>query len=156
MRDLIPMLQTAIGPVIFISGVGLLLLSMTNRFGRIIDRSRMLAHELKQGTEAEREIARGQVGILWRRAILIRRAIALAATSVLLAAILMIVLFLAALDRFEAGALVAILFSACLITLIASLVSFIQEINESLSALRLALFGETDGGVKDSQRRDRK
>ncbi|MFN9975717.1 MAG: DUF2721 domain-containing protein, partial [Phycisphaerae bacterium] len=31
--DLIPVLQVAIGPVILISGVGLLLLSMTNRLG---------------------------------------------------------------------------------------------------------------------------
>jgi hypothetical protein len=46
MKDVIPLLQIAIGPVILISGVGLLLLSMTNRFGRIIDRSRILAQEL--------------------------------------------------------------------------------------------------------------
>jgi hypothetical protein len=35
-------LQTAIGPVILISGVGLLLFSMTNRSGRVIDRARLL------------------------------------------------------------------------------------------------------------------
>ena len=50
MKELIPLLQTAIGPVILISGVGLLLLSMTNRFGRIIDRSRILAHEMRSGS----------------------------------------------------------------------------------------------------------
>ena len=37
---LIPILQVAIGPVILVSGVGLLLLSMTNRLGRIVDRRR--------------------------------------------------------------------------------------------------------------------
>jgi hypothetical protein len=41
--QLIPVLQTAIGPVILISGVGLLLLTMTNRLGRVIDRSRILS-----------------------------------------------------------------------------------------------------------------
>ena len=41
--DLVPILQMAVGPVILISGVGLLLLSMTNRLGRVIDRSRLLA-----------------------------------------------------------------------------------------------------------------
>jgi len=34
LTQLIPVLQVAIGPVILISGVGLLLLSMTNRYGR--------------------------------------------------------------------------------------------------------------------------
>ena len=37
LTDLVPILQMAIGPVILISGVGLLLLSMTNRLGRAID-----------------------------------------------------------------------------------------------------------------------
>ena len=41
--ELIPILQSAVGPVILISGVGLLLLSMTNRFGRVVDRARILA-----------------------------------------------------------------------------------------------------------------
>jgi hypothetical protein len=40
LTDLIPTLQLAIGPAILISGVGLISLSMTNRFGRAIDRSR--------------------------------------------------------------------------------------------------------------------
>ena len=39
-HDIVPVLQIAIGPVILISGVGLLLLTMTNRLGRAIDRAR--------------------------------------------------------------------------------------------------------------------
>jgi len=154
MKDLIPVLQTAIGPVILISGVGLLLLSMTNRFGRIIDRSRILAKELAEGSDDERQMARGQVEILWRRARLIRRAIALAATSVLFAALLMIVLFLAALEQLEVAAVVVVLFSVCLLTLIGSLVSFIQEINQSLGALRIALFAHESGSERRPRRTD--
>ncbi len=41
-KELIPVLQVAIGPVILISGVGLLLLSMTNRLSRVIERARNL------------------------------------------------------------------------------------------------------------------
>ncbi len=33
--DVLPLLQLAVGPVILISGVGLLLLSITNRYGRV-------------------------------------------------------------------------------------------------------------------------
>jgi len=43
LHELIPVLQVAIGPVILISGIGLLLLGMTNRYGRTIDRARELA-----------------------------------------------------------------------------------------------------------------
>jgi len=45
--ELIPVLQVAIGPVILVSGVGLLLLTLTNRYGRTIDRSRQPARELR-------------------------------------------------------------------------------------------------------------
>jgi len=38
--EIVPVLQTAISPVVLISGVGLLLLTMTNRLGRIVDRAR--------------------------------------------------------------------------------------------------------------------
>lgn len=47
--DLLPSLQIAIGPVILVSGVSLLLLSMTNRLGRVIDRARDLSIELRSG-----------------------------------------------------------------------------------------------------------
>ncbi len=53
--ELIPILQVAIGPVILISGVGLLLLSMTNRFGRVTDRSRTLLENLRQADKETRE-----------------------------------------------------------------------------------------------------
>jgi hypothetical protein len=45
---LVPLLQFAIGPVIVISGVALILLNMTNRYGRIIDRSRALAELIRK------------------------------------------------------------------------------------------------------------
>jgi hypothetical protein len=41
LNDLMTTLQLSIGPVILISGVGLILLSMSNRFARVIDRSRL-------------------------------------------------------------------------------------------------------------------
>src|ERR1017187_8388948 len=64
--ELIPVLQVAIGPVILISGVGLLLLTLTNRYGRTIDRSRQLVREQRECTEADRHRLDGQVEILYR------------------------------------------------------------------------------------------
>ena len=53
--DLVTILQTAISPVILISGVGLLLLTMTNRLGRTIDRSRGLSDETEKAGSAAKE-----------------------------------------------------------------------------------------------------
>jgi len=137
--QLIPVLQVAIGPVILISGVGLLLLTLTNRFGRAVDRSRQLDRETRQTGAAERRRLSGQVEILYRRARFIRLAIIMAAVSVLLAAVLIIVLFVAALLRLEAGLVLVLIFIGCMASLIVSLAAFIREIQLSLHALRLEL-----------------
>jgi hypothetical protein len=137
--ELIPVLQVAIGPVILISGVGLLLLTLANRFGRAVDRSRILSRELREATGPDRQRLAGQVEILYRRARLIRLSITLAATSVLLASVLIIVLFLTALWKLEVGLLLSLLFICCLLSLICSLGAFLREINLSLGALKLEL-----------------
>src|SRR5512138_2902806 len=109
LSELVPVLQIAVGPVILISGVGLLLLSMTNRLGRVIDRARLLAEALRRAKAADHERLTSQLQILSRRAGLIRTAIILASFSVLLSGILIIALFLGALFGLEIG-VVLILF----------------------------------------------
>ena len=129
----------AIGPVILISGVGLLLLTLTNRYGRTIDRSRLLVRESRACSEPDRQRLEGQVVILYRRARVLRLSILLAGVSALLASLLIIVLFLTALLKLEAGLLLSLLFIACMVLLSGSLVAFIRDMNLSLGALKLEL-----------------
>lgn len=136
-QDLVPILQVAITPVILISGVGLLLLTMTNRFGRIIDRTRQLSRELRAAIGEDNERIIAQLTILLRRARLARAAIALAGFSVLCAAVLIIALFGVALLHLELAFFISGLFVSCMLCLIASLIFFIADINISLAALRL-------------------
>ena len=140
-HDIVPVLQIAVGPVILISGVGLLLLTMTNRLGRAIDRARQLKGELAKRTDAERDQVLAQVTILYRRARTIRLSITLAAVSALLASALIITLFLTALLQLESGLLPSLIFIGCMGSLFASLVAFIRDINLSLHALKLELKG---------------
>ncbi|MFN7950520.1 MAG: DUF2721 domain-containing protein [bacterium] len=134
---LIPILQFAVGPVILISGVGLLLLSMTNRFGRVIDRARELTRQLRVAESSHRASVVAQLRILMRRARLVRAAIALAGLSVLLAATLVIVLFVSAVFDFQLAQPIAGLFVCCMLALIGSLGFFMSDINLSLRALVL-------------------
>jgi hypothetical protein len=138
-NELIPVLQMAIGPVILISGIGLLLLSMTNRLGRIIDRVRVFTDELQKAPSHSRAPLEAQLLILWRRGRLIRAAITLSSISALAAALLIIVLFLIALFQIEFGWVIVMLFIICMGCLIASLIVFIKDINHSLTALKLEL-----------------
>ena len=137
--EIVPVLQVAIGPVILISGVGLLLLTMTNRLARAIDRARSLVRELREGREQDRDQVLAQVAIIYRRAKVIRITIVLAGLSVLLAAVLIISLFMTALFRWQEGLWISLVFVACMGSLIASLVTFIYDIHLSLVALKLEL-----------------
>lgn len=137
LAELIPVLQVAIGPVILISGVGLVLLTMTNRLGRILDRTRLLVRDLHGADARTRGVVAAQLDILDRRARLVRAAIALATLSVLLAATLVILLFVTALLRLEVAGALALLFVACMASLIAGLVWFLRDVNLSLRALQL-------------------
>jgi hypothetical protein len=142
--QIIPVLQTAIGPMILISGVGMLLLNMTNRLGRTIDRSRQLTELLKKCDEEDRRRYKQQLEILWKRAKILQSAIALIATSALLAALLVIALFLAVLLRIEGAILLSVLFILCLTSLIAALAFFLRDINYTLHALALELHIEPE------------
>jgi hypothetical protein len=138
LTNLIPTLQLAIAPAILISGVGMILLSMTNRFGRVIDRSRQLTHDLPTVVAADRDKVLAEVRVLWLRARIIRAGIALAMLSALLAALLVISLFMGMLLML--GAVVpACLFIMCMICLIAAMLMFFWDINLSLHALRLEI-----------------
>jgi hypothetical protein len=135
LEQLIPVLQIAIGPVILISGVGLLILSMTNRLGRTIDRSRQLVDLRRSAKDEDLLRVELQLGILWRRARLLRVAITLAGIAVLLDALLMILLFLGALVDLPVAAIVAIAFAGCMTALIGSILYFLRDINLALRAL---------------------
>lgn len=141
-QQLIPVLQTAIGPVILISGVGLLLLSMTNRFSRVIDRARSLVAQSETTGGPMRRRLLSQIDILWSQARLIRLSILFAATSLLFAALLIIMLFITALFQIEDAWFISILFAGCMLSLIASLGVFIADINRSLSAFKVELYGK--------------
>ena len=135
--QLIPTLQVSIGPVVLISGIGLLILSMTNRFGRVIDRGRILARELAEVPTQEQVHIEAQLQILTRRAEYLRRAITAASISVLLAAVLIIALFITAVLNVEDAWLIGLLFVSAMAALIFSLVSFLQDLRESLLAFKL-------------------
>lgn len=144
-NDHIPTLRLSIGPVILISGIGLILLSMTNRFGRVIDRYRILTKKLPGAMNADRPRILAQLKILSIRARLVRTGVALSAFSVLLTAFLIMSLFLGVLLQLHVEHTIVGLFALCMISLIISLLLFISDINLSLKALWLEIPSEERG-----------
>jgi Protein of unknown function (DUF2721) len=142
--ELIPILQVAIGPAVLVSGVGLLLLSMTNRLGRVIDRSRLLIREFESAPTEPRHNITLQLRILLRRGRLIRAAILSASLCLLLAATLIIALFACALAQIQGALLIAVLFIGSMVCLIVSLILFVLDINQALAAMQLDIGARED------------
>lgn len=139
LNELIPVLQTAVGPMILISGVGLFLLTMTNRMGRVVDRSRLLKAQLPTADEAARAVIEAQLTVFLVRGRLLRAAITLISISALIAATLIIFLFFSALFQLRDAWLIGTLFVASMIGLCISLLLFIKDVNLSLEALKFEL-----------------
>jgi len=139
LTELIPVLQIAIAPVILISGVGLLLLTLTNRFGRAVDRTRQIHRELREAVAADRPRLANQVEVIYRRARLIQLSIIMGALSALFAAMLILALFFTALMKWESAVVISLIFIFCLVSLVVSLITFIMDMRLSLKALKLEL-----------------
>jgi hypothetical protein len=139
LHEIVPVLQMATGPVILISGIGLLLLTMTNRLGRAIDRARSLSREPVEAGGQRSPHTLTQIAIIYRRAKVLRASIALASFSVLLVSALIILLFVGALLDWQAGVFIVLVFIASMVSLFGSLVAFLYDINLALHALRLEL-----------------
>lgn len=137
--QLIPILQTSVGPAILISSTGLLLLTMTNRLGHVIDRVRNLNASLLDTNDGGKTKIVEEIQVLWKRTHLIQLAITLASVSALFSSVLIIILFISTLWKIEVAWLIALMFIISMGCLMGSLIVFIYDVNQSLMALRLEL-----------------
>ena len=138
--QLVNILSASIAPVIVISGVGLVLLSMTNRYSHVLDRARELAKDLEPVDDPKRRDLIGeQLQILYRRARILRGAIILSSVSILFVGLTILSLFAAQLLNIRADYFSLPAFGLCLIALIGSLYFFIRDVTISLTALELEI-----------------
>lgn len=142
---LLPIIQLSITPVILISGEGALMLTLTGRMGRIVDRTRSLAGQVRQlaaaGDDAtagsERQHLESQLEIMWRRSRLIRSAVTYAGFSMLVACGLVLLTFATAILKQDLSLFMIIFFTGSILLLIAALTAFLRDIYVSLHALQL-------------------
>jgi hypothetical protein len=131
LTDIARVIQLSVAPVFLITGISGLLSVLSGRLGRTIDRSRVL-HALEMNEDIESELS-----VLSERAKLIYQAMTLATTSALLICFVIVSLFISAFAHFPIGAVIAVLFVAAVIALIAALVLFLREVFLATRALRI-------------------
>jgi hypothetical protein len=134
-ESILPIIQLSITPVILISGIGALVISMTNRMGRIVDRTRSLAGLLHAAKDQDRAHFEQQLLIMFRRAKLMRLSLTLAALSMFVSALLVVIVFVSALFRVELASVILAVFAGSVACLLGALATFIRDIYVSLHAL---------------------
>jgi hypothetical protein len=102
---------------------------------------------VRGAAEPDRDHFNGQLGIMWRRAKLIRLAVTLAALSMLLSCLLVMVIFIDASIHREFGLEMVVIFAASIGCLIASLLAFLRDIWMSLWALGIEVHRARPGAT---------
>jgi hypothetical protein len=133
----IKFLQACITPVALISGIGLLLLTITNRFGRTIDRTRFLVAELDSGRTLKREVKINEIRILNRRCKFLRSSIAAMVISIISSSLIIPLLFMMILFDYPLKLFGYILFVLSIISVFVSCIYFFLDVVLSLKALHL-------------------
>lgn len=117
-------IQLSIAPVFMLSGVGTHLVVLTNRLGRIIDRSRKLEIQLPQDALPYS----AELDELYKRSHLINRSITLSCLCALFTCLVIAALFTGAALQLELSKVIATLFVLGICSLVGSFVYFLREI----------------------------
>lgn len=130
-------LQACITPVALISGVGLLLLTITNRLGRVVDRIRYLVGELDTPNVKREKIKRNQVGILLKRARFLKNSIAWLLIGMISSCLIIPLLLIMNLLQVDLKLIGHLLFVVSILSMLVSFVYFFKDILSSLNAIKL-------------------
>lgn len=137
MSSIASVIQTSVAPVFLLAGISALLGVMTNRLGRIIDRSRVLqCSVMKAVTEDSKLTIEQGMAQLLQRGRLIYIAITCATTSALLVCLVIMSLFLGDVIKSNFSQIVAGLFIVCMALLITALIFFLIEVFIAIKSMR--------------------
>ncbi len=122
-------IEAAVAPVFLIVGIAGLLNMLSGRLGRVIDRTRVVRAELRQGAD-DREQARLQVEmkLLQRRIALANWSIRACVSCAFVVCVLIVALFVNDFVSADLGALVAGLFVVAMLLIIIGLLLILIEV----------------------------
>lgn len=131
--DIGHVIQLAIAPVFLLTGVCTMLMVLTNRLARIIDRTRVLEDKLDV---AFHDAHMDETDVLYRRWHLINLAITLSTACGLLICFVIAMLFFGDTTNLPLDRYIAVLFVTAMVALTGSFVYLLREIFVASSTLR--------------------
>ncbi|MGZ8188592.1 MAG: DUF2721 domain-containing protein [Methylosarcina sp.] len=136
LTDLAHVIQLAVAPVFLLTGVGSVLSVLTNRMGRIIDRTRLLENRLADNECTAPAEIRCELVLLSRRVRVVNWAISLCTFCALLICTVIVSLFVGTLVGLDFHTFIASLFIIAMIALILALLFFLREIYLAIASLK--------------------
>jgi hypothetical protein len=136
LTDLAHVIQLAVAPVFLLTGVGSVLSVLTNRVGRIVDRTRLLENRLADNECSAPAEIRCEQALLSRRVRVINWAISLCTLCALLICTVIVSLFVGTLVGLDFHTFIASLFIIAMIALILALLFFLREIYLAIASLK--------------------
>jgi hypothetical protein len=136
-QQYVQFLQSCITLIALISGVGLLLLTLTNRLGRTIDRTRELIAELDKGETSRTSVKQYEIKVLYRRSRVLRIYIGAMVVSVISSSLIIPVLFVMVLLEVDLRIPGYFLFVLSILSILLSALYLFRDVVLSLRALKL-------------------
>lgn len=130
-------IQTALGPVFLLAGIGAFLNVCTGRLSRIVDRARDIEPLLLGSRGADHDRYLREIRVLDRRMALVGRAIWLAVLAAVLICLVVVLLFAGTLVSGQFGTAIALLFIACMVALGSGFAIFLVETQVGSRAVRV-------------------
>lgn len=149
-QELIQIMQAAIAPVTLISGVGLLILSMTNRYARAIDRTRELLLTLEKAKHnADSKFAKEhhlvrQLRTLYLRAQILRGGIASSIGCIFCTSLTIFLIFIHLSFGNDLSGAAQASFIGALVLLLIGMALYLVDMRMSLAALQLEIRATDD------------
>ena len=133
-------IDVAVAPVFLLAGISGLLMVLTNRLGRTIDRSRSLQATTNYSVLPEHKaVIEREMASLLKRGRVINLAINFATLSALMVCVVIIALFAGSLVKTNVAALVASLFIASMVVLALAFSCFLIEVFIASRTLRSSI-----------------
>jgi len=130
-------LQSSITPVALISGVGLLLLTITNRLARTIDRSRKLIVLIDSSKEQHAARLTNELAIMYKRSRFLRNSIGSIVVSMFLNALIIPLLFFMSLYNWDLRMAGYALFFTSIVAIVIGLIYFMRDVVLTLKGLKM-------------------
>jgi hypothetical protein len=140
LTEFIKFLQGCITPVAMISGVGLLLLTITNRMARVVDRIRQLVHEIEKIDDSRVSLKKtktDEISIFYKRSKLLRNSIASIMVGMISSCLIIPLLFIMTFTSMDLRMVGYVFFFISITSMLLSFVYFFRDVLISLHAIKL-------------------